>query len=154
MSWFQRLKAHLHLESKEGLLIDSLDPQLHTWITQLADEENRSPDEMVHILLYEGLKQRQAADQKLMLWQSLTPRLRQAAALACLGHTNQEIAAQMGITVNTVKYYMRDILSACHVNSKTELAELLSEWDFDRWLLKQDLDPMPFYPPYHTPRDG
>ena len=49
------------------------------------------------------------------------------AMLACRNWTNQEIADCMGISVNTVKHIISDILSTLHVNSRKELLQFVNK---------------------------
>ena len=57
---------------------------------------------------------------------ALTPQEFAIAMLACRNWTNQEIADCMGISVNTVKHIISDILSTLHVNSRKELLQFVN----------------------------
>lgn len=56
----------------------------------------------------------------------LTPQEFSIAMLACRDWTNQEIADCMGISVNTVKHIISDILSILHVNSRKDLMQFVN----------------------------
>ena len=56
----------------------------------------------------------------------LTPQEFSIAMLACRDWTNQEIADCLGISVNTVKHIISDILSILHVNSRKELMQFVN----------------------------
>ncbi len=116
-------------------------PELLALLDQLAAEESRVLDELVEELLYEAIAERHAAVENLEPWQELTPREKQAAALACLGYTNLEIAERMVISGNTVKTHLRSVLRKFNVNSKGQLREVLTGWDFSGWIDGQDLCP-------------
>ena len=64
---------------------------------------------------------------------SLTPREQDVAALACLGYTNRQIAARLGISPDTVKTHVRNLLHKFELHSKDELRSLLQDWDFSAW---------------------
>ncbi|MFK7800822.1 MAG: response regulator transcription factor [Anaerolineae bacterium] len=112
----------------------ALDQQLLSAIKELAVEANQTTEEITCKLLDDALQERQAADAWLEVWNSLTPREKQAAGLTCLGYTNKQIAAEMIISENTVKTYIKNVLARFEVNSKVELRDLLSSWDFAEWL--------------------
>lgn len=116
-------------------------PELLALLDQLAAQERRSLEELVEELLYEAIAERHAAAENFEPWQELTPREKQAAALACLGFTNQEIAERMVISSNTVKTHLRHVLRKFAVNSKGQLREVLAGWDFSSWIDGQDLWP-------------
>jgi DNA-binding CsgD family transcriptional regulator len=117
------------------------DPELLLLLAQLVAEEGRGLDEVVEELLYEAIAERHAAVENFEPWQELTPREKQAAALACLGYTNLEIAERMVISSNTVKTHLRHVLRKFSVNSKSQLREVLTGWDFRGWIDGQDLLP-------------
>jgi DNA-binding NarL/FixJ family response regulator len=52
----------------------------------------------------------------------LTARELEVLRLVTAGRRNKEIAAELGITENTVKYHLRNILEKLHVESRTEVA--------------------------------
>lgn len=58
---------------------------------------------------------------------ALTPQEFAIAMLACRDWTNQEIADCLGISVNTVKHIISDILSILHVNSRKELLQFVNK---------------------------
>lgn len=57
----------------------------------------------------------------------LTPQEFSIAMLACRDWTNQEIADCLGISVNTVKHIISDILATLHVNSRKELIQFVNK---------------------------
>jgi len=64
----------------------------------------------------------------------LTPRQQQTAALACLNFTNRQIAARLGISPQTVKTHIRNLLHRFDLHSKAELRQVLADWDFSEWI--------------------
>lgn len=120
----------------------SVDPELLSLLEQLAAEERRAVDEVAGELLWNAVAERYTAVENLQPWDELTPREKEAAALACLGYTNQEMAALMVISTNTVKTHMRHVLRKFKVSNKGELREVLGGWDFAGWLEERDLLPI------------
>ena len=69
-------------------------------------------------------------------WQTLTPRERQVAKLICkkthgAPTTNPEIAGKLGISQETVKIHVRNILSKFDLHSKFDFRLVLSNWDLE-----------------------
>ena len=65
-------------------------------------------------------------------WLALSPRERQVTYLTCLGYKNEQIAFQMGVSVGTVKSYLKHVFLKMDVPSKTELRLKFHGFDFDR----------------------
>lgn len=56
----------------------------------------------------------------------LSPRQLEVARLIGKGLTNYQIACELGITENTVKLYVSQVLRLTHVHNRTQLALALS----------------------------
>lgn len=117
----------------------NFDAEVASLLQEIAIQEQRDVEEVANDLLYLAILEHQKDDEKLALWERLSPREKQVAALACLGHTNPEIGRLMFISTNTVKTHMRNLLEKVNVNSKTEPRELFFGWEFEAWLKNQDL---------------
>ena len=132
-----------------------LDRKLFAHLSHLAAQHHLPVDDLVVTLLKQEVTERYTAVANLQLWEGLTPREKQVAALTCLGYTNEEIAEQMIISTNTVKTHMRNVLGKCAVSSKVELQQVLSGWDFREWLTTQDFQAEPStIPTNSTSPDG
>lgn len=108
-------------------------------LNELAAADQRPVQVVVSELLQQAVTERYMAARNFLPWEQLTPRERQAAALACLGYTNDEIAELMVISKNTVKTHMRHVLRKFNVRSKMELRDVLAGWDFSDWIESQSL---------------
>lgn len=109
------------------------DASLLESLRQLAEREQRSEDEVAADLLEAALAQRGATEARIQIWKSLSPREQQVVALACLGRTNRQIAAQLYLSPETIKTHMRRAQHKFGVASKSELRTLLADWDFTGW---------------------
>jgi len=122
-----------------GLGLDSsprkyaLDVSLHPLLESLAEQEQLLPGEIASDLVNEALSQRQLDADLVKRWQSLSPREQQIAALTCLGYTNPQIAARLGLAVETVRTHTRNVQIKFNVNSKADLRLLLAAWDFSNF---------------------
>ncbi len=132
MSFVTRLLRSLGY-SRPARLAFHMDQALDQSLRQLAEQEQRNPEDVAADLLSFALAQRHAADENLERWRSLSPREQQVAALACLSYTNRQIAARLVISPETVKTHVRNILHKFGLRSKSELRQALAEWDFGAW---------------------
>ena len=60
------------------------------------------------------------------LFSALSPRQLDVARLVGKGQTNYQIACELGITENTVKLYVSQVLRLTHMHNRTQLALALS----------------------------
>lgn len=109
------------------------DEELLQAVRELAIRERRSEEEVAADLLSIALVQREAYEEKLRYWRSLSWREQQVAALACLNYTNRQIAARLRISPSTVATHMRNVLYKFNLHSKVDLRQFLSDWDFSAW---------------------
>jgi len=65
-------------------------------------------------------------------WWSLSSRERLVTYLTCMGYKNDQIVFHMGISVGTVKSYLRHVFNKIDVRSKTELRLKFFNFDFER----------------------
>jgi DNA-binding NarL/FixJ family response regulator len=102
-------------------------------VVLLAEGEQRTPDEVLFSLLGQALEIQHNTDRAHQHWESLSPREKQVAALACAGLTGRQIAARLVISPETVKTHMRHILRKFGIASRRELREQLDGWDLRAW---------------------
>lgn len=115
------------------LLILELDSLNARYLAQLAASSGVSRQQVAQDLLKTALVDRQVAETHLSRWRMLTPRQQQVAALTCLNFTNRQIAARLGISPQTVKSHLRNLLHRIDLHSKAELRQALGDWDFSEW---------------------
>ncbi len=101
---------------------------------QLAGEEARPEEQVAADLLAQALVQRQAAEQVLVHWHTLTRREQQVAALMCCGLTNEQIAGRLQISPETVKIHSRRVIRKFGVRNRSDLRVALAAWDFRSWV--------------------
>jgi DNA-binding CsgD family transcriptional regulator len=110
-----------------------LDATLQTRLVTLAIQEQRSAREVQADLIEAGLARRDMQNGMVELWQALSAREQQVAALTCLGYTNPQISARLYISAETVKTHLRNILAKFRLHGKAQLKKVLEEWDFSEW---------------------
>ena len=81
----------------------------------LAKHEGRPEDELFPDILAAGLTQYSTNDRIWKKWEALTPREQEVTALVCLGYTNGQMAARMGITEAGVKFHLRNVYAKFEV---------------------------------------
>ena len=110
-----------------------LDETLHTALVDIADQEQRPAEEIQADLLAAGLAQRHTHEELWQRWQKLSRREQDVTAFTCQGYTNRQIAAKIGISEDTVKWYVRKILVKFDIRSKYVLQLHFGGWDFSKW---------------------
>lgn len=99
----------------------------------LSEHEGLPEHKLAQHLIAAGLSEYYSTDELMQKWESLSARERDVAALICLGYSNQEIAVRLVITTGTVKTHITNLLRKFQLNSRYELRNLLSHWDFSAW---------------------
>jgi DNA-binding CsgD family transcriptional regulator len=130
MSLIHRLLQRLGLVQAARPRKYALDFPLQLLLESLAKHQQRSPDELASDLLNQALFKNQLDADLWQRWLALSPREQQVTALTCLNYTNPQIAAKLGVAVETVRTHTRNAQMKFNVNSKSDLRVLLSEWDF------------------------
>jgi DNA-binding CsgD family transcriptional regulator len=111
----------------------SLDAALDSALNSLAQEQQRSADEVISSLVASGLALQSEQGELWQRWQALSPREQDVAALACRGYTNRQIGAFLSISPETVKTHLRNALGKFNLRTRAELRMLLHGWDFSAW---------------------
>lgn len=105
------------------LLKDLQAAQLRTMIDAVARGEAAiTPATAARIIRHLSTLNAEAAEAADPVADRLTAREVEVLRLVTMGRRNKEIAAALGITENTVKYHLRNILEKLHAESRTEVA--------------------------------
>ena len=107
-----------------------LDTPARAFLEDLARQEKRPAEQVAARLLHTALGQAEAGLQR---WYILTPREQEVAALTCLNYTNRQIAVRLGISPETVKTHLHNLLAKFGLRTKEDLRADLSGWDFSAW---------------------
>lgn len=130
--YFLHLKA-LFPEQKKDYYFDE---ELVQFVHYLARQEKRPVEDVTAGLIAIALDRRLQAQQIMRIWNTLTPREQQVAALICLKYNSRAIAIRLGIAPETVRTHLRNLLSKFHLNTKIGLRlsmRVSSGWDLAAW---------------------
>jgi len=133
MSLWTRFLYRFGIRPVPGPRYYELAGDLHVALSTLATHEGRSEQELAADLLAAGLTHYYTTGDTWQRWQTLTPREQDVTALACLGYANKQIALRLGISGETVKTYMHNVLYKFNLHNRSELALMLKDWDFSAW---------------------
>jgi DNA-binding NarL/FixJ family response regulator len=133
MSLLNRLLIHLGVRQESVPYQSQQVESFRSLITELAQQEQRSEEEIHADLLASALAQRNTSQDLWTRWNSLSPREQDVAALICLGYTNGQIAARLGVSQTTINTHNRHILTKFKLHGKAELRMALQEWNFREW---------------------
>jgi len=109
-----------------------LDEELQGSLQNLARQKQCSEGDLVVHLINDAIEKKAVeaytGHQLKQRWQILTFREQQVATLICRGYTNRQIAAQLNISPETVKVYVRQALGKLGFHSRKEFRISLCEW--------------------------
>lgn len=134
MSILNRLRNFLGLGQKSSHHTYEFNESLQVTLRTLAQQEGRTENELIPDLLAAGLTQYQSVDKLWNIWETLSPREKDVAALTCLGLTNRQIAGRLTLSPETIKTHVRKVLFKFDLNSKEKLRHILAGWDFSAWM--------------------
>jgi DNA-binding CsgD family transcriptional regulator len=77
-------------------------------------------------------------DERERLWDVLSSRERDVTALTCLGYTNAQIAARLGLSIETIKTYLEHVSNKSDLRNKADLRVFFASWDFSAWERRSD----------------
>ncbi len=133
MNFLERLLRRL-IPSREPSRGFELDGKLIQSVQVLAGREDRPDDEVAADLISFALAHREAAEENLRRWRTLSPREQQVVALVCCNLTSRQIAQRLYISPETVKVHVRNALTKFGVRNRYELRLALADWDFRGWI--------------------
>jgi DNA-binding CsgD family transcriptional regulator len=133
MSIWRRLLYLIGLRPTPGPRTYEFSESLYTTLSTLAQHEGRPEHELIPDILAAGLTQYRSVEELWPLWESLSPREQEVAALTCLGYTNRQIAARLSLSPETIKTHVRNLLVKFDLKRKADLRHILASWDFSAW---------------------
>ena len=111
-----------------------LDENSLNMLDELVQRQAYGVEELATRLLTKAVHEYyQSTNEKVSLWESLSKRQQQVAALVCLGYTNDAIAEKLHISSDTVKTHVSNILRKFNVRSRYQLGYMLRRWDFNNF---------------------
>jgi len=133
MSIWRRLLSVIGLRPISAPRKYQVSESMQVTLTTLSQHEGRPEDELIQDLLAAGLTHYYSSDVLLNQWEILSPREKDVAALVCLGYTNKDIGIRLGISPETAKTHLRNVLIKFNMNTRSELKLSLKDWDFTLW---------------------
>ncbi|WP_160108962.1 response regulator transcription factor [Pseudomonas izuensis] len=110
-----------HLHQKLQYLSESIDD-----LYQDLDKVRRSPNSSASTESDDGDTRDMDGMEIPAIFNQLSPRQLEVARLVGKGQTNYQIACELGITENTVKLYVSQVLRLTHMHNRTQLALALT----------------------------
>lgn len=101
---------------------------LHLETTKQYGKKRRTSD-----FQSEDLYHTLSEDERQQLWTRLSSREQDVTAFTCLKYTNRQIAARLGISTDTVRSYLLNVLHKLGLDNKADLRVLFAGWDFSEW---------------------
>jgi DNA-binding NarL/FixJ family response regulator len=106
------------------------DPEMTKILSEMAHQEDMDTGPFVLELVNNALHGQDTL-QMIELWQKLTKREQEVAALACQGLTNPQIADALYITEETVKKHISSVLRKYKIRGRGILRWMLEGWNFE-----------------------
>jgi DNA-binding CsgD family transcriptional regulator len=112
--------------------------RFHLGLTKATAQEKRKQKERTSDSQPDYLPNDLNSDERYHFWIRLSPREQDVTALTCLRYTNAQIAARLGLSVETVKTYLNNALNKLNFQTKADLRVFFAAWDFSEWERRKD----------------
>jgi DNA-binding CsgD family transcriptional regulator len=130
MAIWHTLLSWIGLRPTPDLRTFMIPEHLQVSIDTLAQYEGRPVHELLPDIVAAGLTQYSTMDRVWKKWESLSDREKEATAAVCLGYSNGQVAAAMGITEAGVKFHLRNVYAKFRVKNRMGLRRKLAGWKF------------------------
>ena len=111
-----------------------LDQDVLQVVKDIAMQHMWAEEALVESLLRFAISQTWAFEEYSRLWENLSLREQEVAALVCLDYSNQEIGCRLSISPETVKTHLYKALNKLRLKHRKDLAQALVNWDFSNWI--------------------
>ena len=118
----KRLKRRYHV-----------DLDMAAYLQELAVAQDNEPEQVAKEIFAKGIATHYQNEHLHKIWELLTPREQEVAALVCLGYSNKEIGEKLMISPNTVKSHISHTMRKFSACKRAEIQLMLGDWDFSEW---------------------
>jgi len=137
MSIWRSLKRWWRGPQKKRTYLNVLDTSLQLRFIHPAAQEKRKQKKLASDSAV-NLPYDPREDEREQLWDILSARERDVTALTCLGYTNPQIAARLGLSIETIRTYLENVSNKSQLRNKAELRVFFASWDFSAWERRKD----------------
>ena len=136
--FFKRWRAGLQQKKKKKKYSYIPGNLFHLELTNPAAREKRKQKKRTSDSQPDNLPNDLNSDEHYHLWIRLSPREQDVTALTCLKYTNAQIAARLGLSIETVRTYLDNALNKLSLQNKADLRVFFAGWDFSEWERRKD----------------
>lgn len=136
--FFKRWQAGSQQKKKKKKYYYIPGNRFHLGLTKAAAQEKRKQKERTSDSQPDNLPNDLNSDERYHLWIRLSPREQDVTALTCLKYTNAQIAARLGLSIETVRTYLDKALNKLGLQNKADLRVFFAGWDFSEWERRKD----------------
>jgi len=136
--FFKRWQAGSQQKKKKKKYSYILGNLFHLELTKEVAREKRKPRKRTSDSQTDNLPNSLNSDEHYHPWIRLSPREQDVTALTCLKYTNPQIAARLGLSIETVRTYLDNALNKLSLQNKADLRVFFAGWDFSEWERRKD----------------
>jgi DNA-binding NarL/FixJ family response regulator len=133
LTFWKGMFERLGLKRLKGRRIFTFEERIELALVELARQDKKPVEEKASDLMAWAIDQGRACGDFEDRWLTLSRREQQVTALTCLGYTNRQIAAKLGVSENTVMTHVKNTMKKFNMHGKLEMITALREWDFSDW---------------------